>query len=220
MVNKKVENDVIPGRTFFTNPSKHIVRDFNPRKSQENVTIYYLDYKSEIRVIDSNSHTINFIIDEQIYKDAFERIDGITINGIKNDRTQFIQSVILRKTNQGIIEILVDDTTYNLPSQFRYYDPSAYSKFTFVVTLTYDILLIHCFAVLRIDNRNVCFTVRYHLPKILKTKKTDIITTIKDNIPMMDNLFQKRELMNVFNVTCIPNYAKLAQRLGFSFNIF
>lgn len=220
LILKKVPQNAIEGRTFYTKTNKSLVREHKPQNPNINATIYYLNYRSEIKAYDSYTHTINLLISDTVYNDSFKLNDTFMFAGSEQNNTNFISTIGVQKSPEGRIIFLVDDKEYRIPEEFRYHDPQVFRKFHICFTLTYDILLIHCLGIEKNQNKNVCYAVRHHLSKRFKAKKSDILANITENIPEMDNIFKNKTVKPSINVTCIPNYAILAQRLGYNFNVY
>ena len=117
---------------------------------------------------------------------------------------------------------VIDDEELAMPEGFMYYgDSNMFSKFHILITYSFDIVTIACFGIEKETRRNVSFMVRYHVKKTLKTEKEALIKTIK-TLQMADGraLFVDDKMDDVMNLTSVPNYALVAYKLGYVFDIF
>jgi hypothetical protein len=184
-------------------------------------TIYYMNYVNEITTASMMSYTATFYIDSFMYGDAFLNRTNINIITSAND-SRFVSTVTFRQNIDMSMTLMLDTESYDLPAEFVYYgNANQYDKFHIIITVSYDILNVVCFGVVKNSRKNVAHYARYHIPKVFKMDKTQLINTLQ-NSKMQDgrSLFMSNEVSDVMNVTAIPNYALLAYKLGYVFDVY
>lgn len=214
---KQVAHDEIEDMTVFQETNTHIARTFDPSKLSHPVTLYYLNYRSEVKVYDAQAHAFNFFVSQKIYNTSFRLSNTIEIL-TGNERSQEIKSVQLQKTPEGLLELRIDGNLYPLPEDFVYYDPTQYQRFDICFTISYDIVLIACYSIDSQTRKNTCYLTRYNLPRNFRIPKADLLERIKTQAPDMFYTM-RNNLKDVMSVTSIPNYAHLAYSLGYVFNL-
>lgn len=213
---QQVAHDEIEGLRVFEETNTHIARTQDIAKKDHPVTLYYLNYRSEVKVYDAQTHVINLFLNHKIYN-SFSLANTIDIL-TGNDKSQLVRFVRLHKSQSGILDLIIDDIRYPLPEDFIYYDPKQYQRFDICITVSYDIVLIACYCIDSITRKNISYLSRYNLPRSFGMKKETVMEIIKGQSPDMFYMM-RNNLKDVMSLTAIPNYAHLAYSLGYVFNI-
>jgi len=174
------------------------------------LTLFYVNFDNELQHHSMTSNVYSLIIDNDTIPRIFDSRTQITILTGAQDSSYASKLVVKKMVGKGFI-IQIDDVDYNIPAGFNI---DEFSKFHITITYSYDILMIVCFGIKAITRKNVCYMTRYHTPKIFQMKKGDLKKAIKENGLKPENLH------DVFSSTGIPNYALLAYKLGYVFDIF
>jgi hypothetical protein len=208
------ENDII-----VYNETSSTIKAFEKQKKKDySATLYYMNYKSEIKVYDANTNVLNIIINEKTYNDTFLRSSTLVIITQK-DNSDFIYTIQIEKNNDGKVHVVIYEETdkvktFNIPDEFLYYDPSHFEKFDICITFSYDILMINCWGIRQDTRVTEGFSVRYHLSKKLEIKKELARTTLQEQAPQI-LYYMNNTLKDVMNFTCIPNYSRLMNVMGY-----
>ncbi len=211
---KKIRSDELGEKQVFNFSRANILHANHKTKANYPCTIYYLSYHSEIKLYDASSSVINFVFDEKIYNENFRFGSMNTYFTNKND-TKFVEKIVIEKKSDNTLSFQLDNTEYNIPSDFAYTDPAQYSRFHIFFTIAYNIILIHCCAVENVTKKHVFISARYHHDKKFEMRKDHLLSSMQDQSPLMHEYITKKLSQNM-NVTCIPNYALLANALGYS----
>ena len=213
---QQVAHDEIENLHVFQETNTHIGRIQDIAKRDHPVTLYYLNYRSEVKVYDAHTHVINLFVNQKIYNSFIfaNTIDILT----GNEKSQQIRFVRLHKSQSGILDLIIDDVSYPLPEDFVYYDPKQYQRFDICITISYDIVLIACYCIDSVTRKNICYLSRYNLPRNFGVMKETALEIIKSQSPDMFYMM-RNNLKDVMSMTSIPNYAHLAYSLGYVFNI-
>lgn len=189
-------------------------------------TIYYVNYQRETKGANLIINSATFFVDNVMYDELFQNNSNISIvTGASNSR--YASAITFTQNANESMSIAVDGETFNIPSEFVYYGTqNNFLKWHIIVTYSFDVLTIVCFGVQKqLGNANISYMVRYHPRRTLNMSKDTLLDTLQKRI-LSDGrfLFMNKTKNNdyfseVMNVTSIPNYAFLAQTLGYTFDV-
>ncbi len=208
------------GKMIFPPTKKNIRENYSPDRLQYPGTLYYFNFKSELKMYDADIHVLNLMIDEKLYNEEFATNNRIEI-GTAQDHTNYIQHILLTKDDDNILKLNLDGQIFEIPSDFLYHDPQKFMHFNICFTISHDILIITCFGAERIADKSaqmsVCFQVRRHISnKVFQMRKQRLMDTLTSRSPNMLHLINGR-LREAMTISSIPNYALLAYNLGYTF---
>lgn len=213
---RKINHDIVPGFSVYTPTSTNIYNTFKPGTTDMTATLYHLSYKAEVKLYDAITNTVNLVINQDIFMSAF-KVNNVLELVTDIDDTSIPRTISIRKEFDGILHFMIDGVVYSLPEGFVYYDPSQYERFDIIYTYAYDILLITCLGVESSTRKNVCYVLRHELNKKFQMKKSTMLDIFKNQMPEMHEYMTR--LRDVMNVTCIPNFAQVAYKLGYVFTV-
>lgn len=214
---KQIKANDVDGISVFQQGKSNILRMYDENKQTYPSTIYYFNYKEEHKLYDTDTQVANFIINEKLYNSSFGAGNQLRMTTEQND-SQKVETVLFKKNDDGLIQFTIDSIEYDIPSAFEYNDPAKYERFDMLFTISHDILLISCFSIEKYSKRNVCISIRYHLPRKFVMKKDKYLTFLENNSPIMNDIFRKK-LKNHMNPTSIPNLIQISYAMGYVFQI-
>lgn len=216
---KKINNS--ESLNFFSDTNTNIYRTFEQNK-RYTATLYYLSYKSEIKNKNSNSNVLSFVINDKSYINDFKINNKIEIITDKNDSSHVRVFTVIKNDN-GTLFIKInnynDEEIFYIPEEFPYVNAQQLTKFDICITYAFNVLYIVCYGVEKITRKNVCVCVRYHPQNKQLDISKDIIKNVFKNQASSMYYYVENNIKDVMNFTSIPNFAKLAYKLGYNFNI-
>lgn len=215
----KVKDDEIENKVIFTESVSNIFKNVSPFQDLHPATIYYLTHKSDVKVSDTDTHTMNLCINKMMYSSEFSTSNTIELI-TENDDAKFMNGISLKKEEDGILSLIIDnENIYEIPSEFSYNNPNTYSKFDIFFSFAMDVITIVCLGTESKTRRNVAYVARYHTKKTFTMKKSTLKNALEARAPNMYN-YMETYLKDTMNSTAMPNFAKLGYKLGYNFNIY
>lgn len=207
---KKITSDDVFGREMYVDTPNTI----SGMSGDTAMTIFYVNFDNEVHQSSMTASVASFMLSDETLAQVFQGRSQITFVTGATD-SMFCNNIALRQRADGMLVVTIDDIDYELPQGFVYNGSTTpMSKYHIVASYSYDILTIACFGVLTGTRKNVCYMVRYHTPKIFKMNKDDLLSAVKENGLWVNNM------SDVFCATAVPNFALLAYKLGYVFDIY
>lgn len=182
------------------------------QKKENPITIYYMNYVSELRQPSMVANSVTFVISQYLFATVFKSTTSITIS-TDTENTQNMSSLVLSQNEDLSLSLNIDDERYEVPDEVRYFEDKDLSDFHVIFTVSYDMITIVVLSRNSITKKNVCSMVRYHSNKVFKMDKALLETALTHH-----GLQIPENLADVMSSTSIPNYAHLALKLGYAFD--
>ena len=180
----------------------------DPSKDQL-CTLYYLTFLREVHDI-PQAYAVNFCVNKKLFD---EKRDAVYITLDMNDEDPSLVHKVAMIKDDGRLSLRVNQHDYEMPDEFDIHDPYL-THFDVFFTIAFNIIIIVCLGKNSVSKQSVVFMKRHHIKKRFQSDKTFLHQAFREQVPKMYQYMQTH-LDDVICLTAVPNYAKIAYKLGY-----
>ena len=177
-------------------------------------TLYYLSFLREVHDI-PQAYAVNFCVNKKLF---YEKRDAVYITLDMNDEDPLLVHKVAMVKDDGRLVLRVNQQDYEMPDEFDIHDPYL-THFDIFFTIAFNIIIIVCLGKSSVSKQSVVFMKRHHMKKRFETDKAFLHQAFREQVPKMYQYMHKN-LDDVMCLTAIPNYAKIAYKLGYMNTVF